>query len=83
MKYYKQILFFHPGLPIIYNVEEGEISSGHNSPADTEVDNCTQTMDTGVTFTITCQLTEEPDCPYRQSGRPVCQTKVCDRNANM
>ena len=32
--------------PIIYTVEEGEISSGHTSPAETIVSNSTQTMDT-------------------------------------
>ena len=39
---------FIPDSPISYRVEEGEISSGQTSPADTVVDTSTQTMDTGV-----------------------------------
>ena len=53
---------------ISYTVEEGEISSGATSPADTIVE--THTMDTGVQTTSQPQSTE-PSRPYSpESSRP-------------
>ena len=51
---------FQADSPFSYTVDEGEISSGATSPADTIVD--THTMDTGV------QTTSQPQSP--KSSRP-------------
>ena len=55
---------FHPDSPISYTVEEDEISSDQTSLADTVVDTCTQTKDTGVQAGSPSQSpTPEPSNP--------------------
>ena len=66
---------FYPDSPISYIIEEGEISSGNTSPADTVKSTCTQTIDTGVKSgspSPTLEPANPPktfDCTHRQSGR--------------